>query len=155
IGSHDITLDLLDDYLRQHHRGLSLSSAHVGSLGGLTALRRGECHVAGTHLLDEATGSYNVPFIERLFRQGEVALVHLCMREQGLMVAAGNPMGLRSLADLIGCQARFINRQRGSGTRMLLDFELKRAGWGGQEIEGYDRELYTHLAVAAAVASGA
>lgn len=153
IGSHDITLDLLNDFLRRRHPGLSLSSAHVGSLGGLTALRRGECHVAGTHLLDEATGAYNVGYVRRLFGPGEVVLVHLAMREQGLITAPGNPLGLRSLEDVIERGARFINRQRGSGTRMLLEFELKRAGREGQEIAGYDRELYTHLAVAAAVAA--
>jgi putative molybdopterin biosynthesis protein len=153
IGSHDITLDLLNDFLRRRHPGMSLSSAHVGSLGGLTALRRGECHVAGTHLLDEATGEYNLTYIRRLFGAEEVVLIHLAMREQGLITAPGNPLGLRSLEDVIERRARFINRQRGSGTRMLLEFELKRAGRDGQEIEGYDRELYTHLAVAAAVAS--
>jgi putative molybdopterin biosynthesis protein len=110
--------------------------------------------VAGTHLLDEATGEYNVGFVRRLFGPGEVVLVHLAMREQGLMTAPGNPLGLGSLTDVIACHARFLNRQRGSGTRMLLDYELKRAGRDGQEIEGYDRELYTHLAVAAAVAGG-
>jgi putative molybdopterin biosynthesis protein len=153
IGSHDITLDLLADLLRRDGAGWSVSSAHVGSYAGLTALRRGECHIAGTHLLDEASGEYNVPYLERLFRPGEVALIHLVDRTQGLMVAPGNPLDLRSLADLVERRPRFVNRQRGSGTRMLLDFGLKQVGLSGQEIQGYERELYTHLAVAAAVAS--
>jgi putative molybdopterin biosynthesis protein len=153
IGSHDITLDLLADLLRREGAGWSLSSAHVGSYAGLTALRRGECHVTGTHLLDEATGDYNISYLDRLFRPGEVALIHLVDRTQGLIVAPGNPLGLRSLADLVERRARFVNRQRGSGTRMLLDFGLRQAGLSGQEIAGYERELYTHLAVAAAVAS--
>lgn len=165
IGSHDITLDLLADLLREEGAGertvrcQSLSSAHVGSLAGLSALRRGECHMAGTHLLDEATGTYNFPFIARLFAPGEVALVHLSKRTQGLILPPGNPLGIEALSDVMaegpgGARPRFVNRQRGSGTRMLLDHQLARIGRSGSEIAGYERELHTHLAVAAAVASG-
>jgi putative molybdopterin biosynthesis protein len=161
VGSHDITLDLLADLLREDGSDWILSSAHVGSLAGLTALRRGECHVAGTHLLDEETGEYNRPYVARLFPPGEVALVHLAKRTQGLILPAGNPLGIRDLADVMeigrgapGRRPRFVNRQRGSGTRMLLDHQLRLSGREPSEIDGYDRELYTHLAVAAAVASG-
>jgi putative molybdopterin biosynthesis protein len=153
IGSHDITLDLADDLLRR--RGSAgLSSAHVGSMGGLAALKRGECHLAGTHLLDELTGDYNLSYIHRFFPEGGVVLINLCYRVQGLMVAPGNPLGLRSFADVAARGARFINRQSGSGTRMLLDYELRRRSIAPDAIDGYHRELYTHLAVAAAVASG-
>jgi putative molybdopterin biosynthesis protein len=152
IGSHDITLDLADDLLRQEGSA-GLSSAHVGSLGGLAALQRGECHLAGTHLLDELTSDYNRAAVKRFFPEGGVALVNLCYRMQGLMVARGNPLGLRSLAEVAERNARFINRQSGSGTRMLLDYELRRRSIPPGAINGYHRELYTHLAVAAAIAS--
>lgn len=154
IGSHDLLLDLLADFLARRLPGAGLSSAHVGSLAGLTALRRGECHLAGTHLIDEETGEYNVSWVRRFFAEGEVALVHLAWREQGLIVPKGNPLGLRSLADVAARQASFVNRQRGSGTRQLLDFELRRHRIAPEAIRGYHRELYTHLAVASAVKTG-
>jgi putative molybdopterin biosynthesis protein len=153
IGSHDITLDVADDLLRRGG-GAGLSSAHVGSMGGLAALKRGECHLAGTHLLDELTGEYNLAAVRRFFPEGGVALVNLCYRTQGLMVAAGNPLGLRSLQEVADRGVRFINRQSGSGTRLLLDYELRRRSIAPDDIQGYQRELYTHLAVAAAIAGG-
>jgi putative molybdopterin biosynthesis protein len=153
VGSHDITLDVADDLLRARE-GAGLSSAHVGSLGGLSALKRGECHLAGTHLLDELTGDYNLSAVKRFFPEGGVALVNLCYRMQGLIVAPGNPLGLRSIADVAELGAQFINRQSGSGTRMLLDYELRRRSIAPDRIVGYHRELYTHLAVAAAIAGG-
>ncbi|MBI3910567.1 MAG: molybdopterin biosynthesis protein [Armatimonadetes bacterium] len=155
IGSHDLLLDLLSDFLGRRHPGAGLSSAHVGSLAGLVALRRGECHLAGTHLIDEATGEYNLSWVRRFFPEGEVALVNLAWREQGLIVPRGNPHGLRGLAHLAEKQVPFVNRQRGSGTRQLLDYELQRLGIRPEQIRGYDRELYTHLAVASAVQTGA
>jgi putative molybdopterin biosynthesis protein len=154
VGSHDLLLDLLSDLLGRQLPGVHLSSAHVGSLAGLLALKRGECHLAGTHLIDEATGEYNLSWLRRYFAEGEVALVHLARREQGLIVPKGNPLGLRSLADVAERNAEWINRQRGSGTRQLLDFRLKAEGIPAERIRGYDRELYTHLAVAAAVKTG-
>jgi putative molybdopterin biosynthesis protein len=153
IGSHDITLDVLDDLLRC--RGAAgLSSAHVGSMGGLAAMKRGECHLAGTHLLDELTGDYNLAAVRRFFPEGGVVLVNLCHRMQGLMVAPGNPLGVQSLQEVADRGARFINRQSGSGTRILLDYELRRRSIPPDALNGYERELYTHLAVAAAIASG-
>ncbi len=155
IGSHDIALDVLANHLRQKFPGATLSSAHVGSLGGLTALKRGEAHCAGTHLLDEETGDYNVSYIKRLLPDRRVVLVNLVYREQGLMVAPGNPHRIGGVKDLAGRKLTYINRQRGAGTRVLFDFQLRQQGIDPADIQGYDREEYTHMAVAAAVASGA
>jgi putative molybdopterin biosynthesis protein len=155
IGSHDLTLDLLSDELGQRYPGRGLSSANVGSLGGLLALSRREAHLAGSHLLDEETGAYNVAYIRRLLPDTPVVLLGFVQRIQGLIVAKGNPKGIRGLADLTRKDALFINRQRGAGTRVLLDYRLRQLGIDARDIQGYDRQEFTHLAVAAAVASGA
>lgn len=155
IGSHDLTLDLLASWLKQRHPDLTLASANVGSLGGLTALSRGEAHLAGAHLLDEATGEYNLSFVRQTLRSVPTILVNLTFREQGLIVPKGNPKGIRTLEDLTRPDVQFINRQRGSGTRILFDYQLKRRGIAPAKIAGYAREEYTHLNVAAAVRSGA
>jgi putative molybdopterin biosynthesis protein len=155
IGSHDLTLDLLSDELGRRYPGRSLSSANVGSLGGLLALSRGEAHFAGSHLLDEATGEYNVSYIRRLLAGTPVALLGFVQRVQGLIVPRGNPKRICGLTDLAREDVIFINRQRGAGTRVLLDFRLRQAGIDPAAIQGYDRQEFTHLAVAAAVASGA
>jgi putative molybdopterin biosynthesis protein len=151
IGSHDLTLDLLAQFLAE--RGARLSSANVGSQGGLVALRRGEAHLAGSHLLDPDTGEYNVTDVKKYLPDTPVVLVTLVGREQGLIVRPGNPKNLRTLADLGQAGVTFVNRQRGAGTRVLLDFEIGKIGLKPEEIRGYAREEYTHLAVAAAVAS--
>ena len=153
-GSHDLTLDLLASLLRRTDPGLTLSSSNVGSLGGLMALRRGEAHLAGSHLLDEETGEYNVPFVRRYLGGREIVIMRLVGRTQGLMVPSGNPLGIASLEDLFRDGVSFVNRQRGSGTRVLLDYKLKRLGPEPHRIAGYEREEYTHLGVAAAVAAG-
>lgn len=154
IGSHDIALDVMANYLKLIHPEASLSSAHVGSMGGLTALKRGEAHCAGTHLLDEDTGDYNVSYIKRLLPDRKMVLVNLVYREQGLIVAKGNPKGIKGVGDLPREGVSFINRQRGAGTRVLLDYRLKELGLDPDSINGYQREEYTHMSVAAAVASG-
>lgn len=153
-GSHDLTLDLMSSWLRRRHPGLTLSSSHIGSLGGLVALRRGEAHLAGSHLLDEATGDYNVAYLRRYLPGLPVLLVNLVGRVQGLVVNPGNPKEIHTLADLLRPGVSFVNRQRGSGTRVLLDYKLKEMGAGAGGIRGYDREEYSHLAVAAAVKGG-
>ena len=155
IGSHDLALDLLSNALARRTPGASLASANVGSLGGLLALSRGEAHLAGSHLLDEKSGEYNVSYIERHLAGKRVALVQLAGRVQGLIVPRGNPRGISSLEDLARDDVQFVNRQRGSGTRVLLDYELTRRKLDPRRIRGYEREQYTHLAVAADVASGA
>ncbi|MCL5290049.1 MAG: molybdopterin biosynthesis protein [Bacillota bacterium] len=155
IGSHDMALDVLANHLRRKFPEASLSSANVGSLGGLSAIKRGECHCAGSHLLDEETGDYNVSYVQRLLGDRPVVLLNLVYRRQGLMVAKGNPLNIKGLEDLAREGVRFINRQRGAGTRILLDYRLQQLNIDPDSIYGYNREEYTHMAVAAAVASGA
>lgn len=154
IGSHDLTLDLLAQFLAERQGGFRLMSANVGSLGGLVALRRGEAHVAGSHLLDPETGIYNESYIRRYLPQKEIVLLTLVGRQQGWIVPAGNPKGLSAWPDIANPDLRFVNRQRGAGTRVLLDYELEQRAIDPSQINGYEREEYTHLAVAAAVASG-
>jgi putative molybdopterin biosynthesis protein len=155
IGSHDLTLDLLAQFLAERDGRLRLMSANVGSLGGLVALRRGEAHLAGSHLLDMESGIYNDSAIDRYLPEQKVAVVTLVGREQGWIVPPGNPAGLTGWDDLANRELRFVNRQRGAGTRLLLDYELNRRGLAAEQVRGYEREEYTHLAVAAAIASGA
>lgn len=154
VGSHDLALDVLANHLHKQYPRRNLSSSNVGSLGGLIALRRGEAHLAGSHLLDEESGEYNVAYVKRLLGDKEMVIINLVYREQGLMVAKGNPKRLSNLADLRRQGVSFINRQRGAGTRVLLDFKLKEMGIDPAQIDGYERAAFTHLAVAAAIASG-
>ncbi|GBE58017.1 molybdopterin molybdenumtransferase [bacterium BMS3Abin01] len=154
LGSHDISLDILASELRKSYPSLTLASAHVGSLGGLMALKRGEAHLAGTHLLDEKTGDYNISYIQR-YLGDNVGLVNLVFRQQGLIIAAGNPKNIAGVEDLVRDDIIFINRQKGAGTRVLLDYKLKQSDIDAVDISGYEREEYTHMAVAAAVKDGA
>ena len=154
IGSHDNTLDLIDSFLRREHPRFRLASAHVGSLGGLMALKRHQCHLAGSHLLNDADGVYNRQALRDNLQGEPMLLVRLVDREQGLIVAPGNPLGIHDIADLAREDVRFINRQRGSGTRVLLDYRLKQLGIRPQQLAGYEDEEYTHMNVAAAVLSG-
>ena len=154
VGSHDLVLDLAASELRAADPRVTLASTNVGSLGGLVALRDGLCHLAGSHLLDADTGTYTLPWVERVLGDRPVAVVRLVHREQGLIVAAGNPLGLGGIEDLTRPGLRYVNRQRGAGTRVLLDHELGRRGIAAEAVGGYAREEHTHLAVAAAVAAG-
>ncbi|MPY98086.1 MAG: molybdopterin biosynthesis protein [Actinophytocola sp.] len=154
IGSHDLVLDLAATALRSADPTLSLVSTNVGSLGGLVALRDGLCHLAGSHLLHPPTGEYTLPYLDEMMPDRELAVVRLVHRDQGLILPAGNPRGVRGLADLAGGELSYVNRQRGAGTRILLDQELHRLGIDSADVHGYAREEPTHLAVAAAVAAG-
>lgn len=154
MGSHDLCIDLLTDYLRQRH-DIRLLSANVGSMGGIMSLMRGETHMAGIHLLDTERGDYNVGYLQRYLTGQNWHLINVAKRQQGLIVKKGNPLGITGLKDLTDTALRFINRQKGAGTRILLDYLLKRAGLHAVEINGYTREEYTHLAVAAAVKNDA
>ena len=154
IGSHDLALDLMRSFLRRGSPSVNMASAQVGSLGGLLALRRGEAHVAGCHLLDPERGEYNTSYVRRFLPDTPVAIVRMVARTQGLMTAPGNPLGIAGLEDLLRPEVRFVNRQRGSGTRVLLDYQLQRMGAAPDGIQSYQREEYSHLAVAAAVSGG-
>jgi len=148
IGSHDIIIDIISD-------SLPVSSAHVGSMGGISALLREECHIAPIHLLDEKSGKYNVSFIKEYFSDRKMALIKGVGRVQGLLVPEGNPKGITGLQDIVSKKLMYANRQRGAGTRLLLDYELKKIGASPKNILGYEKEYSTHLAVAVAVKNGA
>ncbi len=151
IGSHDVILDLMAQFLSEYDR--RLVSANVGSQGGLVALRRGEAHLAGSHLLDPQTGEYNLRYVREYLPDIRTRVMGFVYREQGLIVQKGNPKGIKSLQALADPDVTFINRQRGAGTRVLLDYHLGLLGITPELIKGYDDEEYTHLGVAAAVSS--
>jgi putative molybdopterin biosynthesis protein len=154
IGSHDIAMDIMANLIHQKNSSFSLSSAHVGSMGGIMALRRGETHIAPIHLLDETSGRYNTEYIKRYLPQIEMALIKGVKRIQGIMVKKGNPKDIKDFKDLTRADVQFVNRQRGAGTRILLDYMLSQKGIAADSISGYAREMTTHMAVAAAVDSG-
>jgi molybdate-binding protein/DNA-binding transcriptional regulator YhcF (GntR family) len=154
VGSHDLALNILLDLLRQKEEGLKTDVTHAGSLGGLIALQEERADIAGTHLLDEETGEYNYPYIKRILPGRELAIVNLAFRTQGLMFASGNPRQIKGLADLQRPDIVFVNRQKGSGTRVLLDLELKHQGIAPSDVKGYEVEFNTHLAVASHIAQG-
>ncbi len=151
-GSHDLILDVMADIITDKYSNVFISSTHVGSMGGLMALKRGEAHMAPVHLLDEETGQYNISYIRKIFNE-PMALIKGVRRIQGIMVKKGNPLGISDITDLADGSIRYVNRQRGAGTRVLLDYMLKEKGIQPDMIRGYDREMATHMAVAAAVAS--
>jgi len=157
VGSHDLILDVIADMMSFNGNG-SLASAHVGSLAGLTALQRGECHIAPVHLLDEETGNYNINWIKKIFykQEKQICLIKGVGRIQGILIQKGNPLRIKSIRDLCvsNKQCRFINRQRGAGTRIFFDYLLKKEGINSADIDGYSREAATHMAAAAAIKSG-
>ncbi|NLW82127.1 MAG: molybdopterin biosynthesis protein [Desulfovibrionales bacterium] len=154
IGSHDNIVDVLGNDLMCLPRPVRISSSHVGSMGGLTALRTRSTLMAGTHLFDEASGDFNFPFFSKYLPGLDVVCVNLAIRHQGLIVAKGNPLNIRSVEDLARPEVRFINRQRGAGTRILLDYHLRQAGIGAEQVRGYEKEEFTHMAVAVNVLTG-
>ena len=155
VGSHDNTLDLLSDNIRAlNNNQITISSSHVGSIGGLMAIKKGVCHLSGSHLLDTESGLYNVSYIKKYLPNISVKLVNLVLRDQGLMILPGNPKKIKGIEDLQGKNISFINRQNGSGTRILFDYKLNQLGINPETIIGYENEEYTHMSVAVAVLSG-
>lgn len=154
IGSHDLVMDMLTNFIHKKNSKYYLSSAHVGSMGGIMALRRNETHIAPMHLLDEKTGEYNKTFISKYLKGMDIELIKGVKRIQGFMVRKGNHKNIQNFENLKNNDIIFVNRQKGSGTRMLIDYKLKDLGIDPKNIIGYDREMTTHMAAAAAVASG-
>lgn len=154
IGSHDMALDLISSQLRKIAPHITFASSHVGSLAGIRAIQNSEAHIAGSHLLDPDTGIYNITYIERYLDRMPIKLVRLVGRIQGLIIPKGNPKNVNTLIDLARPDINFVNRQRGSGTRVLLDSKLKELSISDDDIKGYDREEFSHLSVAATVQGG-
>ncbi len=153
-GSHDLILDVLKNELQKNISNLNLVSFNVGSMGGLLALKQRKTHLATSHLLDPENGEYNFSYIKRILPHRELKVINLAYREQGIMVKKGNPKNIKSIDDLVKKDITFVNRQKGSGTRVLLDYLLKGKGYNPLRIKGYSREEYTHLMVASSVAEG-
>jgi putative molybdopterin biosynthesis protein len=150
-GSHDLTIDFLSAILKKEQRDMKIVSSHVGSMAGIMAIKKGEAHVAGIHLLDPFTLQYNIPYVKKLLAGMDVILYPFLKRKQGWMVPNGNPLKIEKTEDLIAQNVQYINRQKGAGTRILFDLLLKEAGFIPDQINGYQREMFSHLAVAAEV----
>ena len=155
IGSHDMAIDILGDEVRRNNGHVRISSGNVGSLGGLLAVRKGTCHMAGSHLLDTETGEYNLSYIKRYIPNMDITVFHLVLRDQGLILTKGNPKGIKGIEDLVREDVVFVNRQAGSGTRVLFDYKLNLSGISENAVNGYDHEEFTHMAVAVDILSGA
>jgi putative molybdopterin biosynthesis protein len=154
IGSHDITLDILSDEIRNRGNDIRIASGNVGSLGGLLALKKGTAHMAGCHLLDIQTGEYNISYIRKYLEGVPVHVFNLVARDQGLIIQEGNPKEVKGIGDLKRDDITFVNRQPGSGTRILFDYKLKKMGIDPARISGYENEEYTHMNVAVSVLNG-
>ncbi|WP_059171785.1 molybdopterin biosynthesis protein [Bacillus sp. FJAT-27445] len=150
-GSHDLTIDLLSSLIKRKRNEMKIISSHVGSMAGLMAIRKGEAHVAGVHLLDPETKEYNLSYVKKLLDGMDIVLYPFLKRKQGWLVQEGNPLGVKTVEDIAARPAHFVNRQRGAGTRILFDLLLKEAGLTPENITGYSREMFSHLSVAAEV----
>lgn len=154
LGSHDMALDLLADVFHDDSKAPQLLTMPLGSLNGLIALRQGLGQIAGCHLYDPPNGEYNLGYVRHIFPDQSMHVITLAHRQQGLMVAAGNPLAIKTLNDLTRQGVRFVNRKDGSGTRIWFDYQLEQQDIDPQDIQGYEIELNTHLQVAEAIAHG-
>ena len=154
IGSHDPLIDEITDLLKIENKDSVVSSSHVGSMGAIMALKRGESQMGAIHLLDEEKGEYNTKYVNKHFPNGGVILEKGVKRIQGLMIAKGNPKNIKDFSDITRDDISYVNRQKGSGTRILCDFLIKKNEMNSSDIYGYDREEFTHTSVAAQIASG-
>ncbi|KAB2332446.1 molybdopterin biosynthesis protein [Bacillus mesophilum] len=150
-GSHDLTIDLLSSKLKAQNRSFSIQASHTGSMAGMMAIKKGEAHLAAVHLLDPETKEYNTSYIKRFLQETEVVLYPFLRRKQGWLLPQGNPLNIQSLLDIVEKQAQYANRQKGAGTRVLFDMMMKEDGVSPEQITGYEREMFSHLSVAAEV----
>ena len=151
-GSHDPLIDELTDMIKSENPAFNLTSSHVGSMGAITALKNKQAHLGFIHLLDTETGEYNKSYVQKHFSEDGVRLIKGVGRVQGLMVKKGNPLNIRSFTDIT--KVRYVNRQLGSGTRILCDYLLAQNSIDKKDVDGYRNEEYTHTAVAALIAAG-
>ncbi|OIJ12500.1 molybdopterin biosynthesis protein [Anaerobacillus alkalilacustris] len=150
-GSHDLSIDIISTLLKKTDGSRQINSSHVGSLAGLMAIKKGEAHVTGIHLLDPETGTYNLPYVEKYLAKEEVVVIPFLKREQGWIVAKGNPLQIKTIEDIVKMGATYVNRQRGAGTRILFDSLLKMSNFTSEHVRGYEREMFSHLSVAAEI----
>jgi putative molybdopterin biosynthesis protein len=150
-GSHDLSIDIVSTLLKKKDVNRQIISSHVGSLAGIMAIRKGEAHVTGIHLLDPEVETYNLPYLEKYLAGEDVVMIPFLKREQGWIVPKGNPLNIKTLEDIVEKRAAYVNRQRGAGTRILFDSLLKKHKLSSEQIQGYDREMYSHLSVAAEI----
>jgi len=152
-GSNDPILDMLQTYMKKSYPDFYIFSANTGSTDGLKALNMGYTDIAWSHLFDPKSGEYNIPFLSIYLPNVKPVVVNLFSRDLGFVVAPKNPCHIRGFEDLTQKRVRFINRQKGSGTRVLLDYHLKRLKISSSEIQGYEREIYTHFEVGLSILS--
>jgi len=153
-GSHDLAVELLASHMSTLHPDIHFNTSFTGSMAGLISLVQREADIAGAHLMDQESGEFNIPFVRRIMPGESVVLINLVQRIQGLMLTSGNPKRIKGIGDLRSPDITFINRQRGSGTRILLDSQLLSLGILPREVKGYEREETTHVAIASAIAQG-
>lgn len=154
LGSHDLAVEVLATKIRDSIPDIQFFTAFTGSMDGLLNLYFGKCDIAGCHLFDEETGQYNIPFVKRIFPGERIHIIHFVNRNIGWIVPRGNPKQLSDWHDLSRADLTFINRQKGAGTRILLDYYLRKLNLSQMAINGYDEVERTHISAASRVARG-